>query len=294
MTPHEFLREVWGPHPEGVWLYLGAKSGSRWIEHPVNNDSNRDRNTRAFLRRYPAREFDLYFCPNAFGSAKRKASEAINTPYAWCDIDEADPEAFDPSPGVLWRSSPGRYQGLWRFDRSLRPARAERVSKHLTYEFGGDRNGWSATKYLRIPGTFNHKRDGKPPRVKLLRCDLTPIDPRPLLRLAPKIRTANHVVDGGSFDLARDPKALFRKYRKQIKHDKARAMLFHRRVLVPDRSAQIFIMMKGLFEAGVPWPDIACLIWHSSYFRDKHGTDIDALTAEIQRAMSKFDTGDGR
>ncbi len=181
---------------------------------------------------------------------------------------------------------------MWRFKKRLRPKRAERVSKYLAYKFGGDSNGWSVTKYLRIPGTYNHKRDGKPPKVALIRCDLTPIDPTLLLKLAPKIKTASHVVDGGDFDLNRDAKALLKKYRKQIRHSKARTMLHHRKAFAPDRSAQVFIIMKGLYEAGVPWSDIACMIWHSPYFRSKHGTNTCALEAEIQRAMNKFETGD--
>lgn len=286
-----FLCKIWQCHDDRAWLFLAAKRGDQWTEHPIQKNGDIRKNIHSFFQNYPASEYDLYFCPNAFASPQRKATEVLNTPYAWCDIDEADPEQFKPPPGVLWESSPDRYQGLWRFNRPLRPKRAERLSKYLTYEFGGDPNGWSVTKVLRIPGTFNHKRNGKPPRVKLLRCELTPIDPKPLLRLAPKIRTANHTVESGSFDLDRDPKALFMKYRKQIKHNKARAMLRHKKPLVSNRSAQIFTMMKGLHEASVPWPDIACLIWHSPYFRDKHGTDINALEAEIQRAMNKFENG---
>ena len=287
-----FLRNIWRRHSDGAWLFLASKRGKRWIDHPIQNDEALVANIRAFFQGFNAHKYDLYFCPNAFHTPKRKAENALGTPYAWCDIDEADPSRFVSRPGVLWESSPGRYQGLWPFNKRLRPKRAESVSKYLTYEFGGDPNGWSVTKVLRIPGTYNHKRDGRPPKVKFLKFDPTKIDPKPLLRLAPKIRTANHHVDGGTFDLDRDPKALFQKYRKRIKHTKARVMLRHRRVFVPDRSRQIFIMIKGLVEAGVPWSDIACLIWHSPYFQSKHGTDINALEAEIQRAMNKFDTGE--
>ena len=208
------------------------------------------------------------------------------------DIDEADPYRFAPPPCVLWESSPGRYQGLWVFDRQLSPRRAERLSKYLAYEFGGDPNGWSVTKVLRIPGTYNHKRDGNPPRVKLLEFNLAMIAAKPLLTRAPKSRTMNQAEIAGTFDLARDPEVLFRKHRRKIRHTKARMMLRHRRVLVTDRSRQIFIMINGLVQAGVPWDDIACLIWNSPYFRSKHGTNVNALEAEIQRAMYKFDNGE--
>lgn len=292
IRPDAFVKKIWQNHQEGSWLFLAAKQDPRWIEHPIKNDSDRDRNIREFFSEYPKRKWDLYFCPNAFMSSKRRKPKAFNTPYAWCDIDEADPSQFVPPPSVLWESSPGRFQGIWRFNRRLRPIRAERISRYLAHEFGADRSGWEVTKVLRIPGTYNHKRDGKPPKVKLLKCDLSRIDPRPLLKLAPKIRAGNHVVDSSDFDLDRDPTALFKKYRKLIRHVKTRMMLRHRKVLVRDRSVQIFTMMKGLFEAQIPWDDIACLIWHSPYFQSKHGTNQTALEAEIQRAMNKFDIGE--
>lgn len=292
ITRRAFLHAVWNAHPGGVWLFLAARKGRRWIEHPIKNDSHLEVHIRAFLKKYPARSYDLYFCPNAFSTPTRKETKAVHTPFAWCDIDEANPHKFDPPPGILWESSPGRFQGLWIFDRSLRPNRAQSVSKHLTYEFGGDINGWSVTKVLRIPGTFNHKREGKPPKVKLLAFDATPIDPKPLLKRAPRNNSVRKATGEGEFALDRDANALLMKHRKRIKHSKAWMLLRHRRVLVPDRSRQVFIMINGLIQAEVPWDDIACLIWHSPYFHSKHGTNVNALEAEIQRAMNKFEIGE--
>lgn len=291
MNHSRFLKSIWAVQREGSWLFLAARKGGRWIECPIRNDGQLDQNIRTFIREHPKREWDLYFCPNAFTSPNRKAPHALQTPYAWCDIDDANPAEFVPPPGALWLSSPGRYQGLWHFTRALSPARAEDISRYLTYEHGGDPNGWSVTKVLRIPGTYNHKRVGKPPKVKLLEFDLEPIRPGKLLKSAPKRRIAANPERDLSFNIKQDPKTLYKRYRRQIKHIKASALLRHPRVMLPDRSAQIFTMMKGLFEAEVPWNDIACLIWHSPYFQSKHGSDCNALKAEILRAMNKFDKG---
>ena len=33
--------------------------------------------------------------------------------FGWCDVDEADPFAFNPEPSIVWQTSPGRTQALW-------------------------------------------------------------------------------------------------------------------------------------------------------------------------------------
>lgn len=290
-----FLYKIWLCHEDDAWLFLAARRGDRWYQISIQKDGNLRKSIKSFFKSYPALEYDLYFCPNAFGSPSRKKTEAIKTPYAWCDIDEADPYQFKPPPGVLWKSSPGRYQGLWRFNRRLHQKRGERISRYLAYEFGADKSGWEINKYLRIPGTYNHKRSGKPPRVKLLDFELSKIDPAPLLKVAPKFQPAKATtedVDVSDFDLNRDPVALFNKYRRDIRHRKAKYLLRHKTAREQDRSRQIFIIITALASAGVPWRDIACLVWHSPYFREKHGTDITALEAEIRRGMNKFERED--
>jgi len=284
----KFLQDVWNPHPSRSWLFLAAK-GDRWRDAPIKNDQSRDAATKAFFAKYPATEFDLYFCPNPFSANRRKGDCALRTPYAWCDIDGADPDTFEPPPGILWETSPGRFQGLWHFTRALPSKRAAEISRYLTYTFDGDRNGWTPTKVLRIPGTYNHKRDGDPPQVKLHRFDLPLVNPRHLLGKAQKIRV-RRIDDGLSdFNLYRNPKALLRRHMSAIDHRKARDLLRHDRVRVPDRSRQVFIMIKAMFDAHLPVDDIACLIWHSPYFREKHGMDVNMLEREIQNILSKLE-----
>lgn len=288
----EFVSGIWAVHSEHDCLFLAAKKGESWIEFPIKNDRQRDQKIIMFLRKHPASDWDLYFCPNAFRSSRRQNDQAERTPYAWCDIDEADPEMFNPPPAILWETSPGRFQGIWIFNKTLRPAIAQQISKYFAYEFDGDRNGHTVTKYLRIPFTRNHKREGKPPKVRLIRSDTTPINPRPLIKNAPKEKLTAEPGSGLSFNvnLDRDPKALLQKYRKKIRHRKALFLLRESTVTQRDRSRQIFIMIKAMADACVPWDDIASLIWHSPYFQSKYGYDISALEKEIKRAMQKLET----
>jgi len=286
MKPMDFLKKVWDRHPVGCWLFLAAKK-EVWKEVPIRNDEGREKAVRRFLKKYPASEYDLYFCPNPFGTDRRLGGNALRTTYAWCDIDDADPEAFDPPQSALWETSPGRFQGLWRFNRTLSEKRAEAISRHLAYEFDGDRNGWTATKHLRIPGTFNHKRPGKCPKVKLHRFEMAPIDPGRLLKKTRNVKACEFDTSLSDFNLDRDPKQLHRKWRKAIRHQKANALLRQTRVTERDRSRQIFIMGTAMFKAKVPIDDIACLLWNSAYFQDKHGPNIAMLEREIQSIAAK-------
>ncbi len=60
-------------------------------------------------------------------------------------------------PTLAIRSSPGRYQALWKLARPISPERHEEIIRGLTYAIGADRGGWDITQVLRIPGTRNYK-----------------------------------------------------------------------------------------------------------------------------------------
>ncbi|MEA5470179.1 DNA-primase RepB domain-containing protein, partial [Spirulina sp. 06S082] len=109
------------------------------------------------LRRYDRHRYDQYFSPNVYARPSRKLTGVHMTSLGWCDVDEADPFAFDPKPSLVWETSPGRTQALWFWDRLHTPAMASAFSKALTYRHGGDKGGSAANKLLRLPGSFNHK-----------------------------------------------------------------------------------------------------------------------------------------
>ncbi|MEQ9490510.1 MAG: DNA-primase RepB domain-containing protein [Alphaproteobacteria bacterium] len=287
MKSVDFLKAFWEAHPEDSWVFIAARRGKRWIEKPLRNDRTLSRNVRALLRQYPAKKYDLYFCPNAFGLDRRLDENALSTPYAWCDIDGADPDLFVPIPGVLVETSPGRFQGYWRFKRSISPRRAAAISRQLTYDFGGDRGGWSVTKMLRIPGTRNHKYEDQP-LVALRRLDLSPVDPKPLLKAAPRVRHQSMPKIRANYDFSQNRKVLFKKYWRKIENPYARSLLLATHADIKDRSKQIYIMIRSMAEADVPESDIASLIWRNPYFQSKHGDDLDALQAEISRIMQNL------
>jgi len=168
------------------------------------------------LRRYDRHRFDQYFSPNVYARPSRKVSCVQITRLGWCDVDDADPFAFDPKPSVVWETSPGRTQALWFWDRPHTPLQASAFSKALAYRHGGDKGGSAANKLLRLPGSFNHKPDYDTPFIPLVQFDPSPISARP------KLLTDQHRTHGSgpeTLDMkpdAHDRLAVLKKYRLKL------------------------------------------------------------------------------
>jgi hypothetical protein len=277
----EFIRRIWRPHSAGFG-FLAARNSAGWFEQPMTLPAS-FRAIATFLTKYPPNRFDIYFCPNAFRNPRRLAKHACRTPYAWCDIDDASPDRFEPSPTILVRTSPGRYQGIWEFLVSASARKAEAVSRALAYEFEADRNGWSCTKMLRVPHTLNHKPTYRWPSVLLVYDRKQPLSRWPAVELAPAIRSVTETLDPSKHDW----KAVVRKYAGRMKHVRRR-LIEQERVESPDRSRCIFIIVATLAEAGATPDEIASVLWRSPYFRDKHGPDSNKLGDEINRILQKI------
>jgi hypothetical protein len=51
------------------------------------------------------------------------------------------------------------------------------------------------------------------------------------------------------------------------------------------------MIVQALHAAGATRSEIAAVVWHSPYFRSKHGRRLDRLNAEISRIVSKLEGG---
>lgn len=168
-----------------------------------------------YLFDHPRDEFDLYFTPCSFVGRERRAQFALPSRFAWADIDSADPAKFDPEPNVLWRTSPGRHQGLWIFSDRKSAELPEACSKMLAYRHGADHNGWTSTKLLRIPGTFNHKPAYDLPRVRVVYSDWE-YQRRPVVSEGQRRRAITAIKLRSQRLESPDAKAVFEKYRLSL------------------------------------------------------------------------------
>lgn len=282
-----FLQDVWQGAPSSSYLFVASSDpeGQNWREHVIRaDDTTVGLNT--FFLTHPRWKFNLYFCPNPFSGDRRKRDFALQSKVGWCDMDDSDPWAYQPAPSLIWETSPNRYQGLWLWDRRHSAEEAERLSRSLAERHGGD-VGWSITKVLRIPGTINHKPQYHEPFVRLVHRDWNRVVERPEIIGANGKRKGTNAsvldLDHEAFDKA----DVLGRYRRGL-DPKARALIRNKKAYEPDRSAQIYHMVKSLHDAGASSDEIASVIWNSPYFQDKYPDDIRALHAELSRIFSKI------
>ena len=281
-TALAFLYQIWAVHPNG-FVFLAARTlEGRWIEKGFHVVFGR-RGIAQFIKDHDQSTHDLYYCPNAFRQRKRLIRFALWTQFAWCDIDGADPSTFCPQPTILVETSPGRYQGLWKFSTAAKPARAEAVSRYLTDTYHGDRGGWSVTKMLRVPGTLNHKPAYDLPTVTVLHDSGRTISRWPTVDVPRKRKMLTGQIDPTRFD----PSGVIKKYKKDLPPSRRRLME-DTSVKSRDRSRIIFMIVAALHDAGASLDEIAAVLWRSPYFISKHGADLFRLKQELNRILTKI------
>ena len=169
MAAIRFCTDLWD-YEADAFTFIGTRAGERWRDHPIRG-ADRAEQVEKILAAHTADKFDIYFCPYAFSDNHRRREYALPSRFAHCDIDLADPDGYEPAPNILWETSPGRFQGIWKWHDVAESVEAERYSRAIVTKDGGDKGGWSITKMLRLPGTINHKPAYDQPVVTLRRVD---------------------------------------------------------------------------------------------------------------------------
>jgi len=292
-TAIRFLVDLWAYEPDAC-TFIGTRSGERWRDHVIRGEDRAAQISKILNAHSPDR-FDIYFCPNAFSEPHRRTDLALPSRYAWCDIDNADPAGYDPSPNILWETSPGRFQGIWIWRESAEGKIAEQYSRNIVYKDGGDQGGWSITKMLRVPGTINHKPDYNRPVVALRSFDPTPqklpksisdIEPGRLVSAACKRSASFEEID----PFKHDPQEVIAKYRKRMSPF-PRSLLIADRVIFPDKSNALYAMITELVRLAATNDEIASVLRENPHFTHRDGMTLDDLCADILRIRAKWETG---
>lgn len=282
----DLLAKLWSHHKTGVVFIAARRAGTkRWRDIALPLPTRRSR-IAAILRRHDRMKWDLYFNPNAFSEPVRRAQYALPTNLAWVDVDDADPDSFAPKPNILWATSPGRHQALWALSDSVSAEEAEKYSRALAYNHGADRNGWSSTKLLRIPFTYNHKPAYNRPKVRLVFDDWSPQQRIPINGPAPVSRRQSPDIDVDP--TVNDPLEVFEKYRRKLSMH-CRAISRAKRCHEADRSKCIYMLIVGFHEAGASPEEIAAVLWTNAYFLSKHGQDETRINNELSRVLGKLE-----
>ncbi len=286
---YDFLCDLWhnsGNARSTVFgnLCFRRKGSTKMIDKffPLRGVADFDR----ILLRFDRHRFDQYFSPNVYSRRRRLVDCVVTTRLGWCDVDEANPFDFDPKPSLIWQTSPGRTQALWRWDRPHSAAQASAISKALAYRHGGDKGGSAANKLLRLPGSFTHKPGYDKPFIPLLHFDPQLITKRPKLLTK---GNETHVAEPKALEMnphGHDRISVWKKYRPKLKVTTGH-LLRHNTAQAQDRSRRIFSIIAGLHEVGASIDEIAGAVWTSPYFRDKYGDDLDALETEVSRILAR-------
>lgn len=236
---------------------------------------------------------DLYFAPNTYSDEHRRKDLARPGRWLYADLDEVDPESIveELRPTLAWETSPSRYQALWFLKRSLKPATLASLNQRLTYFTGADKGGWSLTKVLRVPGTYNNKRPGQRNRVKLLWDDGPEYEPSDILHLVKDVNTpASQLKDLPDLVLPKaDADRLYKRHRAKLNLQTRRMLRAER----PDgdRSEVLWKLERELLEAGIAANQVFVMVKASVWNKYKGQQREDRqLWMEIQRALSKTST----
>lgn len=283
MAAIEFCADIWD-YESDAFTFIGTRTGERWRDHPIQGP-DRATQVEKILATHSADKFDIYFCPNAFSAAHRRREYALPSRYAHCDIDQADPDGYDPAPNILWETSPGRFQGIWKWDSAATAVEAERYSRAIVTKDGGDRGGWSITKMLRLPGTINHKPAYDLPIVTLRAFDdRSRVLPRSIARFEMLGRRAVPISKLGSGD---DAATIMRRYRRKMGLP-AGALMMAQSVLGRDRSRAVYQIVASLISLGAADADIVTVLLANPYFLAKWGDDLAKAEAEVERIRARM------
>lgn len=273
----EFVDDLW-KYGADVFTFIATRAGKRWQDHAIQGP-DRASQVEQILAAHSADKFDIYFCPYPFSTNRRLREYALPNCYAHCDIDLTDPGGYDPQPNILWETSPGRFQGLWKWRTVADAEQSERYSHAIVTKDGGDKGGWSTTKMLRLPGTINHKPAYDRPVVTLRKFDKRPQAlPEPIKKLARQRLKFVPISQIGSGD---DAATIMKRYRRKMGL-LAGSLMTASSVLYTDRSVAVFKIVSGLIRAGAPDSDIVTVLLVNPYFLAKWGPDFARAEREVE------------
>lgn len=226
-------------------------------------------------------DHDVYACPHGLTRKVRQKEYAVAPKCLYADLDEVNPSKLgDLKPTIAFRSSPGRYVGIWITDVPV----TEELNKRLTYYIGADHSGWDRTQLLRIvPGTVNYKYENFS-FVMLLWDDGPTYRVRDLERRLPKLDEVSEATG----EVAR--KLYSREVAERIAKDCAVYAMWSQRVTAKSkRSDVIWRLGVEALENGYSVAKAVAVAMHSAAFEMKHGgTDTRSARQEIERLFDKF------
>lgn len=262
--------KLWQSLP-GKFFCLSTKDGDdKWKDHFFAPDEFGS--IRQFLT--DNEDKNIYFCPHGFNRRSRSKTEAVLPNLLWADLDFADPRTMSPKPTIAIESSPGRFVGLWKTDKTI----TEALNRRLSYHVEADKAGWDVSQALRVPGTKNYKYKSQP-RVRVLWDDGKTWKIKRLEEMLPADTEEGHEGE----DL--DPREVWKLYEKKLPPWVRRELLTDKMTGRHDRSEMLWKLENACIEAGMSMDEAFCVLKRSIWnkFRGRRNED-----EQLRRELSKI------
>lgn len=240
-----------------------------WVDKPFKWPKDKDE-IIPYIKEQNDIGRDVYWCPHVFNKPARKTENALPVKCLHSDLDEAKPPEHQPA-SWLWESSPDRYAAVWNLDTAIGVKQFEDINRDFNYSIGADKNCWTVTKVLRIPGCTNHKYK-ELPKVKLLSRHkplYSPID------FAIKEEAPVHD-DMDDIEVAKPLFKLIDKYSDVLNKDMIIKLMMSEDEVsseFADRSGVLFSLEHDLYKAGIPVVDCIEMLRNSGLNKFKTRRD---------------------
>lgn len=237
---------------------------------------------------------DIYFCPQLLSEHRLVKATVEQCPNVWADLDNCPPARLLVPPTVIWETSPGRFQAIWRLEDTLHPQDAEELSRRIAFfhaDDGADRSGWDLTQLLRVPRTPNYKYTDP----------LKPVDTAVVVRVVGGTPSKYRPADFARYPEVKRPEFLELPIPEEMPTDDPLEVIQRYRRTINPAVFQIFndeprgtwseVLWRLLilcFEAGMEMNEVLYIADNSAcnkYRRD--GRDISYLWKDVCRAYSR-------
>jgi hypothetical protein len=187
---HRYLETLAGDAPESAFLEIRFRVGDHAMASEFVAVHGHGEQVRAIRRRGSRTDVYVGCAPRARRAGTKNAIDEVWVLWAECDGADAAraAHAYRPRPPIVIASGTGpNLHAYWPLRAPLRAREAEEANLRLAHALGADVACFDASRILRPPGTWNHKRRPSRP-VGVVRLEAgTTFDHEAVLRTAPAI-----------------------------------------------------------------------------------------------------------
>jgi len=272
---------VWGQ--QRGWVSVPVLRGERWYERWFEWPQD-----AALILRWVVecnKEANVYWSPLVYANPSRRKQEAhqATSLWAWADLDAVDPRTLDPVPTILWASSPGKYQSLYRLAERVDAQTLEELNRRIAHASKADPSGVDAGQVLRWPGTRNWKYEGGP-KGKVLKVTGAVYTVEDLRRYELPKHLQNGYVNPNEMNY----QEALERYGSLIPME-AWALIEtpEHQVQKGKRSVMLWTLIRTLAEAHLPADAIYTIAKYSPWNKFRGRADEhERLTAEVNKALA--------